>query len=176
MAAVFREVQDFIMEDELPNQIAMAMAFENGNMNANGVPVMPDPATVATWKEETDYSEKYCDDVYEYRRVTVPRAMLQVLPVGRCMTENEWRANGITMSRGWEHYDHHSPEANVLLFRRIIGTHPKTGEVPEEIRQKVLERQRYIADLEELRRKMMAAQMDRRGNGFLPAPDQIGGA
>merc|ERR1719159_1891238 len=102
---------------------------------------------VAAWTEETDYSEKYCDDVYEYRRVTVPRSMLQanVIPQGRTMTEDEWRRQGITMSRGWEHYDHHAPEANVLLFRRVIGTDPKTGQVPAAIMHKVNEREQYIA-------------------------------
>merc|ERR1719389_1494276 len=99
---------------------------------------MPTAAQVHEWAEETDYSEKYCDDVYEFRRVTVPRAMLQLFPA-RCMHETEWRAHGITMSRGWQHYDHHTPEANVLLFRRVLGTDPKTGEVPTDMVAKVEE-------------------------------------
>merc|ERR1719226_116175 len=118
---------------------------------AGGAPAAPDPpaAQRAQWTEETDYSEKYCDDVYEYRRVTVPRDMVQVMPVGRCMTEAEWRANGITMSRGWEHYDHHTPEANVLLFRRVLGTDPKTGQIPAEMKVKVEDRLAYISLLEQ---------------------------
>merc|ERR1719407_464857 len=147
----------------------MAM-FENAGIN--GVPIVPGPEMVAAWKEETDYSEKYCDDVYEYRRVTVPRAMLQVLPVGRCMQESEWRAHGVTMSRGWEHYDHHSPEANVLLFRRVIGTDPKTGQIPASIAHKVAEREQYIAEVEQMRQQMVMEQARRRAG---PTPDQIGG-
>ncbi|CAE7021478.1 unnamed protein product, partial [Symbiodinium sp. KB8] len=89
--------------------------------------------------EETDYSDKYCDDIYEYRRVTVPRHLVPSLPginQGRTMEEWEWRQCGITMSRGWEHYDHHSPEANVLLFRRVLGTDPKTGQIPPQMQIK----------------------------------------
>mmetsp|Transcript_36521 Transcript_36521/g.66939 ORF Transcript_36521/g.66939 Transcript_36521/m.66939 type:complete len:174 (-) Transcript_36521:95-616(-) len=111
--------------------------------------------------EEADYSEKYCDDVYEYRRVTVPRQMLQLFPQGRTMTEAEWRYFGITMSRGWEHYDHHAPEANVLLFRRVLGTDPKTGAVPAGMQQKVEERERYIAELEFYRQQQLMEQQRR---------------
>lgn len=138
-----------------------------------GEPFLPGTDVLQVWKEETDYSEKYCDDVYEYRRVTVPRPMLQVLPMGRCMHESEWRHHGITMSRGWEHYDHHSPEANVLLFRRVIGTDPKTGKVPDHILQKVQEREQYIAELERMRQSMGVVQM--RGRGLATA-EQYGGA
>merc|ERR1719399_1511794 len=137
----------------------MAM-FDNGVLN--GAPMPPGPEMVAAWKEETDYSEKYCDDVFEYRRVTVPRTMLSVFPQGRCMEENEWRACGITMSRGWQHYDHHTPEANVLLFRRVRGTDPKTGQVPPEMRDKVRDREAYIAELESLRQRIRAEQESQR--------------
>merc|ERR1719226_360101 len=127
---------------------------------AGGAPAAPDPpaAQRAQWTEETDYSEKYCDDVYEYRRVTVPRDMVQVMPVGRCMTEADWRANGITMSRGWEHYDHHTPEANVLLFRRVLGTDPKTGHPPPEMVEKVRAREQCIAEIERLRETALLEQ------------------
>mmetsp|Transcript_51714 Transcript_51714/g.131354 ORF Transcript_51714/g.131354 Transcript_51714/m.131354 type:complete len:167 (+) Transcript_51714:94-594(+) len=118
----------------------------------------PDVEVQASWTEETDYSEKYCDDIYEYRRVTVPRDMLRVLPVGRTMAEQEWRRHGITMSRGWEHYDHHSPEANVLLFRRVLGTCPKTGGIPPEMMEKVAQRELYIAELVRAREGMIAEQ------------------
>eukprot|EP00812_Abedinium_dasypus_P009212 NODE_2919_length_855_cov_255.543750.p2 GENE.NODE_2919_length_855_cov_255.543750~~NODE_2919_length_855_cov_255.543750.p2 ORF type:complete len:122 (-),score=39.35 NODE_2919_length_855_cov_255.543750:436-801(-) len=106
--------------------------------------------------------EKYCDDVYEYRRVTVPREMWEWLPKGRCMNESEWRFYGITMSRGWEHYDHHLPEGHVLLFRRILGTDPKTGSPSVEMMQKALERQRYVAELEEMRQRLIWEQARKR--------------
>mmetsp|Transcript_93781 Transcript_93781/g.265207 ORF Transcript_93781/g.265207 Transcript_93781/m.265207 type:complete len:166 (-) Transcript_93781:152-649(-) len=127
----------------------------------DGVQAQPHPAQVQAWTEETDYSEKYCDDVYEYRRVTVPRAMLQIFPQGRCMAESEWRSHGITMSRGWQHYDHHSPEANVLLFRRVLGTDPKTGQIPPEMVEKVSRREAYIAELEQMRQRMILEQQRR---------------
>eukprot|EP00439_Symbiodinium_sp_Y106_P016538 s242_g2.t1 len=111
--------------------------------------------------EETDYSDKYCDDIYEYRRVTVPRHLVPSLPgisQGRTMEEWEWRQCGITMSRGWEHYDHHSPEANVLLFRRVLGTDPKTGQIPPQMQIKVAERLAYIEKLEQVRLQMIQEQ------------------
>jgi len=150
---------DLDMETDLTTQMAIIEAM------AGGVPAEPDPIHDAAqrqqWTEETDYSEKYCDDVYEYRRVTVPRGMLQVLPQGRCMNESEWRANGITMSRGWEHYDHHSPEANVLLFRRVLGTDPKSGMAPPEMMEKVRTREAFTIELEQLRQRMVVEQARR---------------
>eukprot|EP00931_Biecheleriopsis_adriatica_P026890 TRINITY_DN1627_c0_g3_i1.p1 TRINITY_DN1627_c0_g3~~TRINITY_DN1627_c0_g3_i1.p1 ORF type:complete len:164 (+),score=43.99 TRINITY_DN1627_c0_g3_i1:66-557(+) len=118
----------------------------------------PSQQQLAQWSEETDYSEKYCDDLFEYRRVTVPRGMLHLLPSGRTMSEQEWRQHGITMSRGWEHYDHHHPEANVLLFRRVLGTDPKSGRIPPEMATKVQQRACYIAELEQARQRMIQEQ------------------
>mmetsp|Transcript_18233 Transcript_18233/g.34214 ORF Transcript_18233/g.34214 Transcript_18233/m.34214 type:complete len:137 (-) Transcript_18233:51-461(-) len=111
--------------------------------------------------DETDYSEKYCDDIYEYRRVTIPRNLVISLPQGRVMQEAEWRQRGITMSRGWEHYDHHAPEANVLLFRRVLGTDPKTGQIPPKMALKVQQRQEYVRQVEQARERMMQEQARR---------------
>eukprot|EP00959_Pyramimonas_sp_CCMP1952_P368333 7715587-Pyramimonas_sp.AAC.1 len=72
------------------------------------------------------------------------------------MNEAEWRAHGITMSRGWEHYDFHSPEQNVLLFRRVLGTDPKTGLAPADMIEKVRTREAFTAELEQLRQRMVA--------------------
>jgi len=113
---------------------------------------------IEQFKEDIDYSEKYYDEVYEYRWVTVPRGMLPVFPLNRVMAEKEWRERGIVMSRGWVHYDIHSPEANVLLFRRPRNTDPKTGAVPEEIAKAVVERERMIADLEFRRQQVLLAK------------------
>ena len=109
--------------------------------------------------EDIDYSDKYSDDVYEYRRVTVPRAMLQTFPQGRTMQEWEWRQHGIVMSRGWEHYDHHAPEANVLLFRRVLGTDPRTGLIPPKMALKVQQRLQYVQELEQARQRMIQERM-----------------
>uniref|UniRef100_A0A7S2QAI6 Cyclin-dependent kinases regulatory subunit n=1 Tax=Zooxanthella nutricula TaxID=1333877 RepID=A0A7S2QAI6_9DINO len=115
----------------------------------------PRPEQMAQWAEETDYSDKYCDEVFEYRRVTVPVPMVRIFPLGRCMTEEEWRSFGITMSRGWEHYDNHLPERHVLLFRRVLGTDPKTGLAPPDMAEKAALRLRYIAELEHQRQLLL---------------------
>eukprot|EP00438_Fugacium_kawagutii_P017281 Skav213678 [mRNA] locus=scaffold491:301088:301450:- [translate_table: standard] len=107
------------------------------------------------FSEDIDYSDKYCDDVYEYRRVTVPRALAQSFPQGRTMEEWEWRQQGIVMSRGWEHYDHHLPESNILLFRRVLGTDPRTGLIPQAMAIKVQQRNQYVQELEQARQRMI---------------------
>jgi len=142
------EFGDIMEVDEDFHHALLAMA-------APPAPQPPNPQQVAQWAEETDYSEKYVDDIYEYRRVTIPRTMLPLLPQGRTMEEWEWRKHGITMSRGWQHYDHHHPEANVLLFRRVLGTDPRTGNPPAEMLAKVQQRMCYIAELEQARQQMI---------------------
>eukprot|EP00930_Biecheleria_cincta_P007024 TRINITY_DN10815_c1_g1_i1.p2 TRINITY_DN10815_c1_g1~~TRINITY_DN10815_c1_g1_i1.p2 ORF type:complete len:161 (+),score=39.14 TRINITY_DN10815_c1_g1_i1:90-572(+) len=139
---------------EVDEEIQQAMLAMSGQPE----PPVPNPLQVAQWAEETDYSEKYVDDIYEYRRVTVPRSMLPLLPQGRTMEDSEWRKHGITMSRGWEHYDFHHPEANVLLFRRVLGTDPRTGNPPAEMLAKVHQRMCYIAELEQARQQMIREQ------------------
>jgi len=62
------------------------------------------------------YSDRYSDDLYEYRHVILPKPLLKLIPkdyfdekVGtlRLLTEGEWRGIGITQSLGWEHYEVH---------------------------------------------------------------------
>ena len=51
---------------------------------------------------EIEYSEKYEDDVFEYRHVILPREVAKKLPKPmRILTEQEWRQLGVTQSRGW---------------------------------------------------------------------------
>jgi len=87
------------------------------------------------WKEITDkiiYSDRYSDDHYEYRHVTLPREIVSLIPksfwnsqsetkVLRLLSEEEWRGIGIMQSPGWEHYEVHVPEPLILLFRRSKG-------------------------------------------------------
>jgi len=111
-------------------------------------------AMVDSWTAETFYSEKYEDSVFEYRRVTVPRAMLPFMPSGRTMGDHEWREMGIVMSRGWEHYEIYPPELNVLLFRRPLGTDGRSGKIPPMMAEKVKERLDHVQLIEnELRNK-----------------------
>lgn len=77
--------------------------------------------------DEIEYSEKYCDDVYEYRHVLLPKHIFKMMPRGRLLQEKEWRQLGVQQSRGWVHYDIHQPEPYILLFRRPKGTDPNTG-------------------------------------------------
>ncbi len=90
--------------------------------------------------QSIQYSDKYFDDVYEYRfifylwslftnptifrHVILPSDVSKSAPKGRLMTESEWRNLGVQQSRGWEHYAVHKPEPHVLLFRRLLDSSP----------------------------------------------------
>jgi cyclin-dependent kinase regulatory subunit CKS1 len=41
--------------------------------------------------EDIEYSDKYFDDVYEYRHVILPRNIYKKMPRGRLLSEMEWR-------------------------------------------------------------------------------------
>ena len=60
-----------------PNTGSTAVKFPMEQMDMN----------LSQLLDEIDYSDKYCDDIYEYRRVTVPREMVPTLPTGRTMEE-----------------------------------------------------------------------------------------
>ncbi len=66
------------------------------------------------------YSEKYYDDLYEYRHAHLPRYALP-RHQEQLLTEHQWRALGVAMGSGWQHYAWHRPEPHVLLFRRPLG-------------------------------------------------------
>jgi cyclin-dependent kinase regulatory subunit CKS1 len=100
------------------------------------------------YPEEIEYSDKYVDDVYEYRHVLLPKRIMKEMlrlfqtsnaelrkPPGelRIMNEGEWRSLGVQQSRGWQHYEIHKPEPHILLFRRPLGTNPATGLVEAQL-------------------------------------------
>ena len=62
-----------------------------------------------------NYSEPYCDNQYMYRHVIVKRR-----PTKHLLTESEWRAVGIQMSRGWVHYQLFPLVPAMYLFRRPL--------------------------------------------------------
>ncbi|KAL9987385.1 hypothetical protein ACROYT_G001679 [Oculina patagonica] len=64
------------------------------------------------------YSEKYYDDIFEYRHVLLPKEIAKLVPKRHLMSETEWRSLGVQQSQGWEHYMKHDPEPHILLFRR----------------------------------------------------------
>ena len=76
------------------------------------------------------YSERYYDDVYEYRHVVLPPEITKKVPMGRLMSETEWRSLGVQQSRGWVHYAIHRPEPHILLYRRPKGYGQPAGTVP----------------------------------------------
>lgn len=85
--------------------------------------------------QRIDHSVKYCDTVFEYRFVVLPLShpflyMASSFPFfyERILSEPEWRFLGIRQSRGWEHVGYSSHEPNILLFRRPLGTDPRTGQ------------------------------------------------
>ena len=80
--------------------------------------------------DEIEYSEKYQDDLFEYRHVLLPKHIYKKAVRGRLLTENEWRSLGVQQSRGWVHYEVHKPEPFILLFRRPLGTDPNSGLPP----------------------------------------------
>merc|ERR1712194_303337 len=83
-----------------------------------------------TMPQHISYSEKYEDDIYEYRHVILPKDIAKQLPKDRILQDAEWRGLGVQQSRGWVHYAIHRPEPHILLFRRPLGTDPRTGKVP----------------------------------------------
>lgn len=92
---------------------------------------------------DIEYSEKYADDIYEYRHVILPRELQKQLPKPpRLLLECEWRGMGVQQSRGWVHYEIHAPEPHILLFRRAVGTDPRTGKPPKEWAAKVARQER----------------------------------
>jgi cyclin-dependent kinase regulatory subunit CKS1 len=66
------------------------------------------------------YSDKFADAVYEYRHVFLTTAQARVLHPPRLFHESEWRAAGLSMSYGWEHYAWHAPERSIFLVRREL--------------------------------------------------------
>jgi len=67
------------------------------------------------------YSEKYDDEAFEYRHVTLPQDLAKLVPRNHLMTETEWRNLGVQQSPGWIHFMFHTPEPHILLFRRPKG-------------------------------------------------------
>lgn len=94
------------------------------------------------YPDEIEYSEKYQDDVFEYRHVILPKHVAKKMysqltatdgKNKKLLSEENWRALGVQQSRGWVHYECHRPEPHILLFRRPLGTNPLTGRVEDAV-------------------------------------------
>jgi cyclin-dependent kinase regulatory subunit CKS1 len=86
--------------------------------------------TLSALAKNIEYSDKYYDDKYEYRHVILPKEILKILidhkKDKQNLREDEWRAIGIQMSKGWIHYGYHDPEPHILLFKRLFkGVTPR---------------------------------------------------
>lgn len=66
------------------------------------------------------YSDKYSDDDFEYRHVTLNSDIAKQVPKNHLMTETEWRNLGVQQSVGWVHFMMHGPEPHILMFRRPL--------------------------------------------------------
>ncbi|XP_014791225.1 cyclin-dependent kinases regulatory subunit [Octopus bimaculoides] len=75
---------------------------------------------MTNFQKQIYYSEKYCDEKYEYRHVVLPKEIAKLVPKNKLMTESEWRGIGVQQSQGWIHYMKHAPEPHILLFRRSL--------------------------------------------------------
>eukprot|EP00994_Dinema_validum_P003263 NODE_1751_length_854_cov_40.140373_g1380_i0.p1 GENE.NODE_1751_length_854_cov_40.140373_g1380_i0~~NODE_1751_length_854_cov_40.140373_g1380_i0.p1 ORF type:complete len:132 (-),score=21.25 NODE_1751_length_854_cov_40.140373_g1380_i0:368-763(-) len=79
------------------------------------------------------YSEKYCDDLFEYRHVILPKPLSKLIPKDKLLSENEWRSMGIQQSLGWEVYMTHRPEPHILLFKRSKNFDPQAAQKKHQL-------------------------------------------
>ena len=96
---------------------------------------------------QIEYSDKYEDDVFEYKNVMLTENIYKTLSRHKLLSEDEWRELGIKQSRGWEHYMIYRPEPFILLFRRPIGINPRTAELPNDVQEKVNKRMEQLNNL-----------------------------
>ena len=47
-----------------------------------------------------------------------------------------------------------------MLFRRVLGTDPRTGEIPLNMAVKVQQRKQYVQELEQRRQRMMQERQE----------------
>lgn len=110
-AEAFKRWEEYV--DKLVTQFSLSLASE------------ADHATL-----RIHYSERYCDDKYEYRHVILPKPLLKLIPKQyykqddsgtlRLLSEREWRGIGITQSLGWVHYETHC-ESRLLPIHQNAG-------------------------------------------------------
>ena len=52
------------------------------------------------------YSDRYCDEKYEYRHVVLPPEIATIIPNTHLLTETEWRNIGVQQSPGFFFLSH----------------------------------------------------------------------
>lgn len=83
------------------------------------------------------YSDKYFDEMFEYRHVVLPKEVAARVPRTHLMSESEWRNIGVQQSHGWVHYMIHEPEPHILLFRRPLPQGQKPASQEEQVRNDI---------------------------------------
>jgi hypothetical protein len=70
---------------------------------------------------DVEYSNSFSDDLFEYRYVAIKEKQLfeyiNKLHGNALLEEHEWRAAGITQSKGWVHVFNYGEN---LVFRRLL--------------------------------------------------------
>lgn len=99
------------------------------------------------YPKEIEYSDKYYDNIYEYKHVILTKDLSKKIPKDRLLTEDEWRNLGIQQTKGWVHYCAYPKETHVLLFRRPKGTDPESGQCSKEIKENVYKYEQFKEDL-----------------------------
>eukprot|EP00873_Tetraselmis_striata_P008073 jgi/Tetstr1/428337/TSEL_018372.t1 len=84
------------------------------------------------------YSDRYYDDIYEYRHVVLPQELARMLPKGKLLSEMEWRLLGVQQSPGWVHYTIHKPEPHVMLFRRPLNYQQQMAQQQQQQQQMMM--------------------------------------
>nr|CAD7425804.1 unnamed protein product [Timema monikensis] len=93
------------------------------------------PIVIAEEKMPADqiqYSEKYYDDLFEYRHVILPQDLAKHVPKSHLMTETEWRNLGVQQSPGWVHYMMHTPGIGKVELEEV-NPHLRGGRVENHL-------------------------------------------
>jgi hypothetical protein len=81
--------------------------------------------------QEIYYSPRVVDDTNtEFRYVILPRSHAPWNK--KIMTEEEWRALGITMSRGWQHVGFFKGSETLIFSRPVESNSSQSASVPDE--------------------------------------------
>ncbi|KAJ2475028.1 hypothetical protein EV174_005425 [Coemansia sp. RSA 2320] len=75
---------------------------------------------IGNFADDIYYSERYSDDEFEYRHVSIPEGLRKYLPNPlRLMTEIEWRSLGVQQSQGWENYMVHGRLVKHIVEKQL---------------------------------------------------------
>ena len=70
------------------------------------------------YPKEIEHSEKYYDEEYEYKHVTLTEDAAEMIKKGQLLTPDQYVQIGLKQTPGWIHYFSLPHEKHVLLFKR----------------------------------------------------------